>query len=146
MPASLLDPLMIVLQTGGVSSVAEFVVHLLAIPFIAAGWFIRFGVLLFWLGGLWKLFEKAGQAGLLCVIPIFNVITLARIAGWEGLKIVTLFIPGINVFFLVLLHFDLARVFGRESGFMLGVIALPWLFLPIMGWDDCRYRGVGALV
>jgi hypothetical protein len=44
---------------------------------------------------LWKLYEKAGQPGWHAIVPVLGQITMAKIAGCEGLQIKTTRIKGI---------------------------------------------------
>jgi hypothetical protein len=41
----------------------------------------------------------------------------------------------------VVMVYDLARSFGKGMAFTLGLIALPVVFWPILGFGDAEYRG-----
>jgi hypothetical protein len=72
--------------------------------------------------GLWKVFTKAGKPGWAAIIPIYNVIVILEICGrpvWWVLLI--LFIPCVNIFLMLIVMFDLAKSFGKDAGFGLGL-------------------------
>ena len=45
---------------------------------------IYVAVIVLWIAGMWKTFEKAGQKGWLAIIPILNTYVLIKLAGREG--------------------------------------------------------------
>jgi len=47
--------------------------------------------------GLWKVFVKAGQPGWACIVPIYNIYILMKIAGKPGWWVVLYFIPFVNM-------------------------------------------------
>ena len=40
--------------------------------------------------------------------------------------------------------YDLARLFGKELGYALGLIFLPFIFLPLLAFGDATYQGPPA--
>lgn len=105
----------------------------------AGGGVIAFVYLAIWLvaiSGMWKVFVKAGEPGWATIIPIYNVIVLLKIAGrpiWWILLLI-LIIPGFIV------GIDIARKFGKGAGFGIGLILLPFIFYPLLGFGDARYN------
>ena len=91
--------------------------------------------------GMWKMFTKAGKPGWASLIPIYNIVVLGQIAGWEGSKIILLFIPVLNIVFGIMLMLDLAKAYGKESGFAVGMVILPMVCFPILGFDKSVYVG-----
>lgn len=86
--------------------------------------------------GMWKVFEKAGEPGWASLIPIYNTIVLLKVARrpiW-WFFILWLVIP----WFIVAI--DLARKFGKGTGFGIGLALLPFIFCPILGFGDARYN------
>jgi hypothetical protein len=90
--------------------------------------------------GLWKVFEKAGQPGWAAIIPIYNVYVMLQIAGRPVWWLIFIIIPCLNLILLVL-PFDIATKFGKGIGFGLGLLFLPFIFYPILGFGDARYQG-----
>ncbi|NDV80423.1 DUF5684 domain-containing protein [Bacteroides sp. 51] len=85
--------------------------------------------------GMWKIFEKLGEAGWKAIIPIYNMIVLAQALKWtEVWKIVMLFVPVVNIYFVILLMNDLSKRFGKGVGFTVGLILLSFIFIPVLGF------------
>ena len=89
--------------------------------------------------GLWKVFVKAGQPGCGCLIPIFNIYCLVKIAGKSGWWLLLYFIPLLNIIMHILVLSGVSRNFGKGVGFTLGLIFLPFFFFLILGFGDATY-------
>lgn len=94
------------------------------------------------IAGLWKTFEKAGKPGWAAIVPIYNVIVLLEIAGKPIWWILLYLIPCVNVIVGILVSIDVAKNFGQGVGFALGLIFLPFIFYPILGFGAARYQPV----
>jgi hypothetical protein len=90
---------------------------------------------------VWKLFTKAGQPGWASLIPIYNTITLLRITGKSGWWVLGMMVPLLNLYVIIRLVFDLARVFGRGVGFGFGLLFLFPIFVMILAFGDAQYVG-----
>ncbi|MEW6364709.1 MAG: DUF5684 domain-containing protein [Acidobacteriota bacterium] len=93
------------------------------------------------LAGLWKTFTKAGKPGWACIIPIYNVIVMLQIAGRPGWWFFLLLIPVVNFVIAIIVSIDLARAFGKGTGFGLGLLLLGMIFYPILGFGSAQYQG-----
>jgi len=91
--------------------------------------------------GLWKVFTKAGKPGWACLVPIYNVIVLCEIAGRPIWWFILLCIPLVNFVIAIIIALDLAKSFGKEAGFGIGLAFLPFIFYPMLGFSDARYVG-----
>jgi hypothetical protein len=89
--------------------------------------------------GFWKVFTKAGQPGWATIIPIFNIIVLLGIVERPTWWIVLLLIPFVNIVIELMICLDLARVFGKSTGFGVGLFLLPIIFVPILGFGEAEY-------
>ena len=89
----------------------------------------------------WKLYEKAGKPGWACIIPIYNVIVLLEIIRKPIWWIALLLIPIANIVILILIYIELSKVFGKGSGFAVGLILLRPVFIMILGFGDAKYIG-----
>ncbi|MBV8547119.1 MAG: signal peptidase I [Acidobacteria bacterium] len=94
--------------------------------------------------GMWKVFVKAGKPGWAAIIPIYNMIVLLEIAGKPLWWIILLLIPFVNFIVAIILLIAVARNFGKGIGFALGLLLLPFIFYPILGFGDARYQPVAA--
>ncbi|HWT01996.1 MAG TPA: DUF5684 domain-containing protein [Pyrinomonadaceae bacterium] len=91
------------------------------------------------IAGMWKVFTKAGKPGWASLIPIYNAIVLLEIAGKPVWWIVLLLIPGVNLVILFIVSIDVAKNFGKGTGFGIGLALLGVVFYPILGFGDARY-------
>lgn len=90
---------------------------------------------------LWVLFQKAGKPGWAAIIPFYNIWVLLEVVGRPGWWLLLYFIPFVNIIIGFILMFDLAKAFGKEGGFAIGLILLPIIFLPILAFGDAQYVG-----
>ena len=89
----------------------------------------------------WRIFAKAGVPGWVCLVPIYNLVKLLHISGRSGWWLLGLGVPFLNIFVAIRLMFDLAGAFGRGIGFGFGLLLLPPIFVPILGFGRARYVG-----
>ena len=78
----------------------------------------------FYLASFWKIFTKAGQPGWAGLIPIYNYIVLMRIIGRPWWWILLFLVPIVNIVVLFIVYIDLAKSFGRSTGFGVGLALL----------------------
>lgn len=89
----------------------------------------------------WKIYKKAGQPGWACIIPIYNILVLLRIIGKPWWWLLLLIIPVVNIVIGIWTTNLLSKSFGKDEGFTVGLIFLPFIFLPILGFGDAAYTG-----
>ena len=88
---------------------------------------------------MWKVFSKAGQPGWAILVPIYNLITLLKVVRKPVWWILLMFIPFVNFIIVILIYLELAKVFGKDTGFGLGIVFLPIIFLPMLAFGDSKY-------
>jgi hypothetical protein len=119
-------------------------------PSAAAGIFgglfmiVWIAVLVLVVAGLWKVFTKAGKPGWACLIPIYNIIVLLEIVGRPLWWFVLMLIPFVNFIVAIIVSIDVAKSFGKGTGFGLGLAFLGFIFYPLLGFGDATYRGPAA--
>ena len=101
---------------------------------------IYMAILVVILPGIWKVFTKAGQPGWGTLIPIYNLYLLCKIAGRPGWMVIFFFIPVLNMIFPTIICIDLARNFGKSCDFTAGMVFLPFVFIPILGFGSSSYQ------
>jgi len=107
------------------------------------GYFFLWLILaVFYLIVSWRIFVKAGKPGWGCLIPIYNIILMLEIVDRPLWWIVLYFIPFINVIAACVISIDLARAFGKDTVFGIGLIFLSFIFMPILAFGDAKYVGV----
>jgi len=93
----------------------------------------------------WKIFEKAGKPGWASIIPIYNIIILLEIIGKPWWWLLLLLIPGVNIIFGIWMLNLLSISFGKTEGFTVGLVLLPFIFLPILGFGEDMYKGPAGI-
>jgi len=99
------------------------------------------GLLILMIAGFWRVFSKAGQPGWAAIIPILNVYFFLKIAGKPGWWLLLMFIPLVNLVIAIIATVDLARSFGKGTGFAIGLLLLPAIFYLILGFGSATYQG-----
>ncbi len=105
---------------------------------------IGLAILLVVFVSFWKIFEKAGKPGWAGIVPIYNAIVLLEIVGRPLWWIVLLLVPCVNFVVGILLSIDLAKSFGKDVAYGLGLFLLPFIFFPLLAFSDARYVGPAA--
>ena len=96
---------------------------------------------LFIIVSMWKVFEKAGQPGWGILIPIYNIYLFLVIAGKPGWWIILYFIPLVNFVIGIIVSIEIAKKFGKDAGFGIGLAFLGIIFYPILAFGDAQYKG-----
>ena len=94
---------------------------------------------------MWKVFTKAGKPGWASLIPVYNMVVMYQIVGLNPWLLLLYLIPIVNwiaAFVLsIMQNVKLAKVFGKSTGFAIGLIFLNPIFLLILGFGDAKYIG-----
>ena len=93
------------------------------------------------IAGMWKVFTKAGKPGWAAIIPIYNLIVLLQIAGKPLWWIVLFCIPIVNFVVAVMVLINVAKAFGKGTGFAIGMLLLGPIFIPMLGFGSAQYIG-----
>lgn len=96
------------------------------------------------IASLWKIFEKAGKPGWAALVPIYNLVVLLEIVGRPVWWVILMLIPYVNIIFSIIVNIDLAKKFGKTTGFGIGLALLGFIFYPILGFGDAKYEGKAA--
>ena len=107
---------------------------------------VWFGMVALWLAMIgvmiasgWKVFTKAKLPGWGILVPIYNVYLQFKLAGhpnWAW----WLLLPPVAAILLIVANFEIAKKFGKGTGFALGLWFLPIIFYPILAWGDAQYQ------
>lgn len=89
----------------------------------------------------WKVFVKAGQPGWACIIPIYNIYIMTKIAGKPGIWTLLCLIPIVNIIFIIWIYNMISKSFGHDEAFTVGLILLGIVFWPILGFGKSKYIG-----
>ncbi len=86
--------------------------------------------------GLYRIFEKAGEAGWKAFVPVLNKLVWLDIIGRPRWRYLLLLIPIVNLFILAGMIIELAKSFGKH-GFWQHILAVvfPFAFFPFLGFS-----------
>lgn len=109
----------------------------------------------------WKLFAKTGEAGWKSLIPIYNIYIYCRIIGinfWIyalaipfGLTLLPALLPSLAtafsflalayaIFLAIYEAIKLGNAFGKGTGFKIGLVIFPNIFLLILAFGNAKYH------
>lgn len=91
--------------------------------------------------GLWKVFEKAGKPGWGAIVPLYNYYCLFELSFGTGWLFLLLFVPCVNVVMIIIMFIKLATAFDKGVAFGIGMVFLPYIFIPMLGFGDAQYVG-----
>lgn len=89
--------------------------------------------------GMWKIFVKAGQPGWAALVPIYNYIVAMQLIGKPWWWWLMYNIPFYGWYLAIVDMLTLVRCFGKDVGFLIGMILLPYVFIPILGFGSAQY-------
>ena len=96
----------------------------------------------------WKIFEKAGQPGWAAIIPIYNIIVMLDVQGRPKWWVIWYLIPVVNyvsaLVMFIIQCLDYAKRFGKDGGFVAGLLLLNPIFLLILAFGSAQYQGVST--
>ena len=113
-------------------------------------------IALFHIIGIWKILKKANQPGWASLIPFYREYLLCKISGvnpwWILICIcapILHVIPVIGslvafllaIYFVILLSVSIARSFGKDDSYAVGLILLAPFFYFALGISDATYKG-----
>lgn len=121
-------------------------------PGASEGIFAVFGVMMIFylaimaitIASLWVLYAKAGKPGWAAIVPIYNSIVMIEIVGKPMIWILWLLIPCTAPVFGIWLINLFVKSFGKSEGYTVGVIFLPFIFLPMLAFGNNPYLGPTA--
>ena len=113
-----------------------------ALAALGAFLFVIVGIAAVCIIAMWKVFTKAGKPGWAAIVPIYNYMVMAEIAGkpnWWGLLCL---IPIAGIVFAIIIMAGVARNFGQGIGMtILMFFGIGWL---ILGFGSAQYQGGGV--
>lgn len=107
-------------------------------------WIVYLGIIVLVIASFWRVFVKAGQPGWAALVPIYNLFILLKIVGRQWWWLILLIIPFVSIVAAIIVSWDVARSFGKGIGFTVGLILLPFIFYPILGFGSAQYQGPAA--
>lgn len=108
-------------------------------------WLIGIAASVLTIVATWKVLVKAGKPGWAAIVPVYNIIVLLEVTELPMWYIALLFVPGANVYATFKIYIDLAKKFGKDVGFGIGLVFLGPVFMSILAFNkDIKYVGASA--
>ena len=89
----------------------------------------------------YKLFKKANESGWAAFIPIYNMIIWLRIINKPWWWLLLMIIPYAGLIWSIWATNLLVKKFGKDEGFTIGIIFLPFIFFPILAFGSSKFSG-----
>ena len=86
----------------------------------------------------WKIFVKAGKPGWAAIMPIYNFIVMSEIAEKPWWYVLLLCVPIANIYAMVVVYNGIAKKFGKSTGYTVGMIFLPIIFVPMLAFSKTK--------
>ncbi len=99
---------------------------------------LAFAVLI--IAGWWTIFTKAGRPGWGAIIPFYNVYLTCKVGGKPGWWWILFLIPIVNIVMAFVVLIAVAKAFGKGAGFGVGMVLLPVIFVPVLGFGSATYQ------
>ena len=90
--------------------------------------------------GMWMVFTKAGKHGWAAIIPFYNTWTLCESAKRPGWWMFLFLIPFLNIVIWFIVAIDLAKAFGKGTGYGVALAFLSFIFIPMLGFGSAQYE------
>lgn len=118
-------------------------------------------VFIFFIVTEWKIFSKADKPGWAALIPFYNIYVRSDIAFGNSSYFIVFMVLGVISFIgriseigslrllaglaalvlYIIYCVKISKAFGKSGGFAVGLVLLPFIFFPILGFGDDKYIG-----
>lgn len=88
---------------------------------------------------MWKFFKKLGEPGWKCIIPIYNIIVMMQKVGMNPIWILGYCVPILNILISIATMIRISQAFGKDTGFVIGLILLSPVFMAILAFGSATY-------
>ena len=96
-------------------------------------------VVVLYIAAYWKVYAKAGEPGWGSLIPIYNVYLWLKMANRPGWWLLLYLVPLVNVVIAVIVHLDVAKAFGKSTGFAILLILFGFIMVPVLAFGPSVY-------
>lgn len=110
----------------------------------------------FMIAARWKINTKAGRHGWAAIVPVYSDIVALQVAKINPLWVIFPFVASIlsnvihnavigailgiaMIVYYVIVVVRTGQAFGKSGGFIVGMILLPIVFYPILGFGKSQY-------
>ena len=89
----------------------------------------------------WKLFAKCGTDSYKAFIPFYSSYTAFELFWGDGKLFLLSLVPVVGIGVTYIMLYKMAKSFGKDDSFLIGMLLLPGIFSIIMAFDDSTYIG-----
>ena len=101
---------------------------------------IYVAIVVFLIAALWLVFAKADRPGLGRHHSLLQLLhTCSRLSDDPGWWLILYLIPVVDIVVYIIVAIDLAKSFAKGAAFAAGLIFLPFIFIPILGFGPAPY-------
>lgn len=83
-----------------------------------------------------NIFKRAGKESRYSFYPVYNLLILLDIVNMDRIYFILLLFPIVNVLTILLILYRISIIFHTSGFFALGLILLPFIFLPILNFSN----------
>ena len=113
-----------------------------SIAIILVGFVLYLALIAFIILTMWKMYRKANKPGWAAIVPVYNYVVLLEMIGRPIWWIILTFIPIVNIYVSLVVALDLAKSFGKSTGFGVANFFVPFITYPILAFSKgVRYVG-----
>ncbi len=87
-----------------------------------------------------KLYKKANKKASEALIPIYNLFILIQITELPIYYFLLFLFPILNIFLIIKISYKLYKLFNTSFPFLLGMIFLPYVFIPLLSYGKYKYK------
>lgn len=87
--------------------------------------------------------KKMGREGIIMIAPIYNYICLSKDVFGTWYYAILAFFPFTVIIFYDLVFYKIGACFGKDMKFRILSFLFPYIFIPILAFDDSKYLGPG---
>ncbi|MDV6167739.1 DUF5684 domain-containing protein [Flavobacterium sp. DG1-102-2] len=84
---------------------------------------------------MWKLYTKANKPGWAVIVPIYSTLVLLEIIRKPWWWLLLMMIPFAGIVWAIWAVNLFVKSFGKDEGFTIGVLFLPYIFYPILAFS-----------
>lgn len=103
---------------------------------------IDFAVFVLLIVSMCKIFIKYGKKWWEFLIYGYNTVVMLEMAEMPLWNYFIFLIPFVNIYILFKVAIRIAKAFGKGTGFGVGMVLLPIIFIPILAFSKAQYVGI----
>lgn len=104
-------------------------------------WLVMLTIIGVIIAAKWKIYQKADCNGWAALIPFYNDYVMYEVATGNGILFLLGYIPLVSIVMKFYIAYKLAKAFGKDIGYTLGLIFFSPIFYCILGFGEAEYIG-----